>query len=220
MVRGLAILCTAIALAVAAGCSSDDPRSGRIPTPTPTTTEPSVTTEPPSPTGRTVEVVEPKDACGGNPFNPKKVRAYNADGPAYAGQGIHPSELVNLDFANNYTELPRDWNARLTSAPGEVQLLICEWRDESYRSRTVDTCDYESTDDSKSTAKSVSARYRYRVFEAKTGRQVTTFTLMGSLTGCPAATAGGVSEQYYERVADDDLAAKLRPFVVGPARRR
>jgi hypothetical protein len=196
-----------------AGCWSDQPTSGRIPTPTATTTEPSITIEPPSPTRRTVKAVEPEDACGGNPFDPKKVQPY-------AGQGIHLSELVNLDFADTSTQLPRDWNARLTSTPGQVQLLICEWRDESYRSRTVDTCRYESTDDTKSTAKSVSARYRYRVFEAKTGRQITTFTLMGSLSGCPASIAGGVSEEYYQRVDDADLAAKLRPFVVGPARRR
>jgi hypothetical protein len=219
MFRRLPALCAAIALAASAGCWSDDANSGQIPTPTSTATEPSVTIEPPSPTRRTVKVIEPEDACGGNPFDPKKVQAYNADGPPYAGRGIHLSELVNLDFADTHTQLPRDWNARLTSTAGEVQLLICEWRDESYRSKTVDTCRYESTDDTKSTAKSVSARYRYRVFEAKSGRQITTFTLMGSLNGCPGSTPGGVSEEYYQRVDDADLTAKLRPFVVGPARR-
>ncbi|WP_433160346.1 hypothetical protein [Kribbella sp. CA-247076] len=219
MVRRLAAACAVAALAVTAGCSDDDPTAGRIPSPTVTgtPTPSSIIRTAPSPTA--TPRVEPEAACGGNPFDPKKVRAYTPDGPPYVGRSIHLSELVNLDFADIYTELPREWNAKLSSTPGEVQLLICEWRDDTYRAKTVDTCDYESTDDSTSTAKLVSARYRYRVFEAKTARQITTFTLLGSLNGCPASTAGGVSEQYYQRVDSADLAAKLRPFVVGPARR-
>ncbi|TDD26600.1 hypothetical protein E1218_12795 [Kribbella turkmenica] len=222
MVRRLIALCAAAALAIAAGCSGDDPTAGRIPAPTASATPtPSsiIHTAPSRATPTTPPRVEPEVACGGNPFDPKKLRAYNPDGPAYAGRSIHLSELVNLDFADIYTELPREWNAKLTSTPGAVQLLICEWRDETYRSRTVDTCDYESTDDSRPTAELVSARYRYRVFEAKTARQITTFTLQGSLNGCPASTAGGVSDKYYQRVDSADLAARLKPFVVGPARR-
>jgi hypothetical protein len=220
MVRRFAVLCASALIVCAAACSADEPAA--VPTPSATPTPSSIFPSKPTSAGPTAPPrADPEVACGGEPFDPKKVRPLAPGAPRYAGKGLHPAELVHMHFVSDpySTELPTEWNASLGAVPGAAQLLICEYRDDSYRSKTVETCRYGGTDGSKSTSKSLSARYRYRLFEAGTGRPIATFTLMGSLTTCPATTVGGVSENYYERVTDEDLAAKLRPFIVGPARR-
>jgi hypothetical protein len=208
-------------LLTGAGCSEDgDPDPGTAATP-PSATPSAVTPTPPPSPSPTPTVSDPEVACGDDPFDPKKVRPYDTGARPYAGNGVHLARLVHMHYTEDpyVTRLPRAWDGHLGSDGSRVELLICEHEDPTYRSRTVDTCRYEGSDGSKSTAKLLSARYRYRVFEAKTGRQITTFTRMGSLNGCPGIEPAGPSPEYYRRPADDDLAAKLRPFIVGPARR-
>jgi hypothetical protein len=113
------------------------------------------------------------------------------------------------------TRLPYQWS--LQWPPTSIQLVVCEHLDETFRNRKVDTCTYTDSSDRKTSADLLSARYVYRVFEARTGRPLTRFSLRGSLNSCPGFVTGGPGGPYYQYVDSKDLVARLRPFIVGAA---
>ncbi|MBQ0904120.1 hypothetical protein [Micromonospora sp. U21] len=191
------------------------------PSPTSTTPVPSASTAasptwpPPRPTIRTGE-----EACGGSAFNPRAVRPYNPDGPAYAGAPIHLTALfVMHPYASGEleSELPGEWQAQWH--PGMypeqyTQLVVCEYFDDDYQSKKVETCTYNTSTGGKKTAELRSARFIYRIFEAKTGKQVSRFTLPGRVNSCPAVVYGAAGGAHYQLVLNEELTAKLRPLVM------
>jgi hypothetical protein len=205
---------TLVLLLLIAGCSTDKPTAratpSATPTPTPTPVKPS---PPPRPPGVSAEV-----ACGGTAHN---LKAYDPGAAAYAGNRLHKATIERMSSngsATITTDLPKAWDASLNFLDHIAELLVCEQRDASYHSHTVNTCRYTGDDGTKSTAKVLSARYRYRVFEARTGRPVVTFTLPATVDSCPGIVQGSADDTYYQVVNDSQLAAKLKPYVVGPAR--
>ncbi|MBM0276151.1 hypothetical protein [Micromonospora tarensis] len=198
----------------ACGGEPDSPPASTTPTPSASTAA-SPTWPPPRPTIRTDQ-----EACGGSTFNPKAVRPYNPDGPAYAGAGVH---LAALFVMHSYapveleSELPTEWQAQWQ--PGmypeqNTQLVICEYFDDDYPSRKVETCTYRGSDGTRTTAELRSARFIYRVFEARTGKQVSRFTLPGRVNSCRAVVYGVARGTYYQLVLAEELTAKLRPLVL------
>lgn len=151
-------------------------------------------------------------ACGGKSFDAKTARPYNRFGPRYAGPGVHPTVLFFMHYYEDpyVPKLPLKWQAQQGIT---AQLVVCEYFDDSFRGERVHTCTYNDG----STAWLRSARYVYRVFEAKTGKLIRRFTLRGSLSSCPAMVYGSPTGPYYEYVASGDLRARLRPLVTGKA---
>ncbi|RAO52304.1 hypothetical protein ONO86_01887 [Micromonospora noduli] len=175
----------------------------------------SPTWPPPRPTIRTGE-----EACGGSTFDPRAVRPYNPDGPAYAGAPVH---LAALFVMHSYapgeleSELPVEWQSQ--RHPGMypqqyTQLVVCEYFDDDYPSKKVDTCTYNTSTGDKQTAELRSARFTYRIFEAKTGKQVSRFSLPGTVNSCRAVVYGAAGGTYYRLVLNDELTARLRPLVM------
>ncbi|MFJ8076280.1 hypothetical protein ACIQ7Q_20610 [Streptomyces sp. NPDC096176] len=146
------------------------------------------------------------DACGGWDGTERPL-ALRPDGPAYAGPGPHPI----MSFADSvHGELPAEWDPL---AAGPVQLVLCEDPDESFKSVKIGTCAY---DDGATIADVESARYIYRVYEARTAELVDTFTLQGSTSvreSCPYSALN--PSLFYQLVQSKDLADKLRPLVEG-----
>ncbi|NYI03555.1 hypothetical protein [Allostreptomyces psammosilenae] len=161
------------------------------------------------------------EACGGgDPFDPDAVLALTPGGPAYAGPGVHPVVLYEThtlaqDYGSDEPVVPEGWLA----APGEAQLVVCEYEDDAFVSETVGTCEYAGGSwIGDGTARVESMRYVYRVFEARTGELVDEFTLDGTSSPeetCPdSAYHPTVFFQYVEREA---LTERLRPLVEGTA---
>jgi hypothetical protein len=165
-------------------------------------------------------------ACGGKTFNTKKVPAWSPTAPAYAGNGIHYVAMAVMhqysDPEHHEVKLPTDWEARWLFAPVPqrfTQLLVCDYQDTHYKHQKVRNCRYDDGNGNSSTANSMSARYQFRLLEARTGRTITTFSLVGTEDTCPGSVIHGVDDFEYDQIVSDAaLAAKLRPYVVGPAR--
>ncbi|MFC5800059.1 hypothetical protein [Streptomyces formicae] len=159
------------------------------------------------------EVVRtPQEACGGTPFRAGAVRAYTPDGPRYDGPGPHPVKLLRMesDLLGMGPELPYQW-----TGPRPAQLVVCEYEDETFDSRQVGTCEYLGGTVLGATARVQSARFVYRVFEARTGTLVRQFTLRGNTTPeetCPETTYAKTA-LYDQQVESKDLVAKIRPLV-------
>jgi hypothetical protein len=177
--------------------------------PVPTT---SYSSSPPLPSG------DADEACDfEKPFKIRSVKAYHPDGPAYSGKPPHLAVLFKDNGEDNDDDpgphLPDKWAADYLGT--ETQLVVCQYDDDGYKSRKVGTCTYYGLSvrgDGKVDVRS--ARYIYRVFEAKTGKHLTTFTLNGSTSAqetCPKET--WAPTDYYQVVKSKDLADKLRPFV-------
>jgi hypothetical protein len=180
--------------------------SKRSPPPSPTPS--------PSPTGRTGD-----EACGGDPFKASAVRAYNPNAAAYAGPGIHPIRLFKpevFDAAEVPPHLPNEWES---AEADRIQLVVCEHYDPSFRDRKIDSCTYVGGYQPSTVAEVRTARYVYRVFEASTGRLVTTFKLNGSTSAkelCPDETYAP-ARTYRQRVTSKALQDRLKPLVTGSA---
>ncbi|TWD75332.1 hypothetical protein FB561_6770 [Kribbella amoyensis] len=192
-------------------CGSD---SGAAPPPSPSTPTPSPTPSPP-PTTSAFDAAR-HAACGGQPFNPRAVRPLSRRMRAYKGSGIHPVQLVQMYSYDFSPELPLAWNA----ASGPImatQLVLCEYVDGKYRGKIVDQCTYQQADGTTKTVNVRRTRFLYRLFEASTGRPVTTFTVMGSQSACPRSPQT-TAKEYPQYVDGPDLVTKLKPYATGPAR--
>ena len=220
------LLVVLVAVVLTASCDNSSPRATPSDTPVsrPAPTTPTEPADPPSPVLR-----DPKVACGGRDYNTKQSPAFYPDGQPYAGKGIHHLVMAAIDNYNaeavedlDSTKLPNLWSPG--SVPGMypdrfTQLLLCVYQDRKYPGRTVDTCKYKDGDKIRTTAKLLSARYQYRLLEAKTGRQITTFSMTGTEDTCPAIVHSDFEgRKYYQIVSDAALTAKLRPYVEGTAR--
>jgi hypothetical protein len=178
---------------------------------------PASPTPSPSPTVRTEDEV-----CGKEPFKAGAVRAYNPNAAVYAGPGIHPIRLFTPEiFAGSDLppQLPTGWGS---AEADRVQLVVCEYHDRSFRERTIDTCTYVGGYQPGVDAEVRTARYIYRVFEARTGRLVTTFKLNGTTSAeelCPDETYAPAST-YWQRVTSKALEDRLKPLVTGDAPNR
>jgi hypothetical protein len=212
--RLLAVIAGAMCGLTACTGDPDPPRASTTPAPSASTAA-SPTWPPPRPTIRTGE-----EACGGSTFNPRAVRPYNPDGPAYAGPPIHLAALFVMHSYSSQelgSELPGEWQSQ--RHPGMypqqyTQLVVCEYFDDDYPSKKVETCTYNTSAGGKKTVELRSARFIYRVFEAKTGKQVSHFTLPGRVNSCPAIVYGAAGGMYYQLVLNEELTAKLRLLVM------
>lgn len=175
---------------------------------------PASPTPSPSPTVRGEDEV-----CGAEPFKASAVRAYNPNAAAYAGPGIHPIRLFKPDVfdpGDLPPRLPTEWGS---AEADRTQLVVCEYHDRSFPERTIDTCTYVGGSRPGVDAEVRTARYVYRVFEARTGRLVTTFKLNGTTSAkdlCPDETYAPAST-YWQRVTSKALEERLRPLVTGDA---
>jgi hypothetical protein len=153
------------------------------------------------------------------PFKADEVKAYLPDGPAYSGKGPHPAVLFkSSDYGDDAREpqLPDKW---LPAYFGDdTQLVVCQYNDNSHDSRDIGTCTYiggsPNLGDGKAEVRS--ARYTYRVFEARTGKLVTTFAMNGTTSledTCPEEAYYPTA--FYQLVEGEDLADKLRPLIEG-----
>ncbi|MGW0756836.1 hypothetical protein ACWD1Y_10160 [Streptomyces sp. NPDC002814] len=154
--------------------------------------------------------------------------------PAYAGRGPHPAvagdaapdDLTQYPLRNVFT-LPDEWippedESTRTSTRHDVsraQLVIC-LADVRRRSDTpIGTCDYPTV-----RAWVYPAIHTFEVYEAKTARQVTTFTLRGDETpdlSCPpyfSHDADDDSVDIAQFFKDETLLDKLRPLITRPVR--
>ncbi|MEU6731766.1 hypothetical protein ABZ929_00930 [Streptomyces physcomitrii] len=216
---------TAAALVLAAGvllagaaCTSGTEHSGG--------TERSGGSEPPAtrdvdpatrgfPTPPPVITRSPAEACGQQPyvagsFDAKAVRAYTPQGPAYRGPGPHPVRLLRADSADGGPELPHQW-----APPGGVQLVVCEYEDTDFANRQVGICEYLGGDALGGTSRVESARWVYRVFEARTGTPVREFTLPGTTAPertCPKTALAPGGALYRQQVESADLRARIGPL--------
>jgi hypothetical protein len=173
---------------------------------------------PPPPANQVVRSAE--EVCDfTEPFEAGKVKAYLPDGPAYKGPGPHPAVLFSDDIdvdENRPPQLPDDWTADF--ANNDTQLVVCQYDDWDYPSRTVGTCTYlgGSNNSGDGVVDVESARYVFRVFEAATGEQVTKFALNGTTSPeqtCPESALYPSTE--FQLVTSEALADRLRPYVTG-----
>ncbi|MFW6692292.1 hypothetical protein [Streptomyces sp. MAR4 CNX-425] len=153
------------------------------------------------------------------PFEAGKVKAYLPGGPAYKGPGPHPAVLFKDTLAVDESEppqLPGDWAADFAS--GGARLVVCQYDDGDHPSRKVGTCTYLGGANVAGDGEVdvLSARYVYRVFEARTGELVTKFTLDGTTSPertCPDEALYPADD--FQLVTSGALADRLRPFVEG-----
>lgn len=129
--------------------------------------------------------------------------------PPYAGPAPHPVEVVNVNGVSEMNEpsrtLPDGWE----QTESQTQLVVCEYLVAT--GAVVDSCEYLGN----KFVPLVAATWTYRVFEARTSRQVGEFTLNGTDT-CPANIEyleGGYPSNTPRFVRDEDLVNALRPFV-------
>lgn len=150
------------------------------------------------------------DAADGEPRHPTE-HTNRAD--PYTGDGPHPVELVapvtDVDGVYQHQSvddrnLPPEWDGH-----GEPQLFVCEYAVEAGPSKK--TCPYIGD----ISVILVPATYRYRVFEARTSKQVTDFTRVSD-GGCPAYLeqwGGQAPASMLESVRTASLENALRPLV-------
>lgn len=194
------------------GTGTTDPADTRHSTARP---EPKVPNTPdPRPTVRTST-----QACGGDPYDADTVLAYRPGNPPYSGEGPHPVVLFKPHLIEDDRQpgVPEPWRA--TALGTDTQLVVCEYDDDSFVSEDVGSCRYAGgtigggpMSDGNATVRS--ARYTYRVFEARTGDLVDTFTLRGTTSpqeSCPETAYHPTV--FFQQVRTEALADTLRPLV-------
>lgn len=192
---------------------------------------PSATVRPTStPTPTETGPAEPEDACqGGVPFYAKS--------PPYAGRGPHrmigfqlqDSKLEETILPNEPPGLPDSWaSARgivtdvFELAPdaedyARAQLALC-LGPPRVTNKVVGTCSYGPEDfpnvGAVTRLKLVSARYPVKLFEARTGRLLTSFEVGGaSVDYCPTGIDLRDNRHIAQSADPEALKAKLGPFV-------
>ncbi|MGK5529675.1 hypothetical protein [Streptomyces sp. URMC 129] len=183
--------------------------------------EPSASRRPPvlpSPTPWP-ETRDAEEACGGNPFDPGAVVAYSPDGPAYDGPGLHPAVLLKPGVIPevDVPQLPSEWGP--SQGAGFAELIVCQYQDPGFEGEVIGDCVYLGGTLGDDNPDVRSARYDFRVFEARTGELVTEFTLDGTTTPdetCPE-TSYAPPSTYWQLVESDALENALRPLIEGPA---
>ncbi len=153
------------------------------------------------------------DTADGEPKHPTE---HTNRAAPYTGPGPHPMELVtqvsSIDGVAQYygpedRSLPLEWRAYEENEP---QLFVCEYAVSA--KPVVDSCEYLGN----RWVQLAPATYRYRVFEARTSRQVKDFTLHSG-EGCPASIEYPADEsppaKILESVKFTDLEKALRPIV-------
>src|SRR5262245_12441365 len=129
-----------LGLVACTGREPGPPSPPDVPPTTVITALPARPTPSPTPVVRTVS-----QACGGEPFDARKVLPFRPDAPAYSGAGPHPAVLFKIDpFGDSYREdveprLPASWEPADGAAP---QLVVCEHDDPAFRDRKVGECEY------------------------------------------------------------------------------
>lgn len=155
----------------------------------------------------------------------------NPTGPAYAGPGPHlavvdeelsatSDPLYNIPFSTY--SLPIKWmaydNKKNEEDISRAQLVIC-LTDLQQRSKTkIGQCEYDTL-----IADVYPATYTFEVYEARTGRRITTFKIRGNDTAdlsCPVTLQHQVGSgvDIAQGVKDETLSGRLRPLIMGPAR--
>lgn len=220
-VRGAAVSAALLvtALFTSAGCTESTDTSSPSTPQAPSATSPSPT---PSSSGRT--------DCGYLHFPDPAAPAYAGRGPHIAVAGdAEPDDLTQYPIRNVFTSvsLPEKWippddeSARTdtTQDVSRAQLVVC-LADVRLRSDTpIGTCDYPTV-----RAAVYPAIHTFEVYEAKTARQVTTFTLRGDETAdlsCPpyfTHDADADSVDIAQFFKDETLHDRLRPLITGPVR--
>jgi hypothetical protein len=153
------------------------------------------------------------DTAGGEPKHPTE---HTDRAAPYTGNGPHPMELVaqvsGVDGVYQYYDadergLPLEWRAY---EENELQLVVCEYAVSA--EPVVRSCPYLGN----RWVQLAPATYRYRIFEARTSRQVKDFTLPSG-EGCPGSIEYQEGESPPARVLESVkftvLENALRPIV-------
>jgi hypothetical protein len=166
--------------------------------------------EPPPPAA-----APPPHACPDTPDGePRHPTEHTKSTAPYTGPGPHPVEVVTpvaeVDGVYRYEgrhdyRLPLEW---LANDDAELQLVVCEYAMSA--DPVVESCEYLGN----VWVQLAPATYRYRVFEARTSRQVTEFTLHSG-DGCPGNLEfrDAAPARILESVKPVDLENALRPVV-------
>jgi hypothetical protein len=154
----------------------------------------------------------------------------NPRAAAYAGAGPHlavAGELIRTwdglvgDLYFRTTSLPDSWRAyddqNHKELPAQAQLVICLGL-QKRGDKAVGLCGYDTK-----TASVYPSTHIYEVYEAKTGRRVTTFTIPSDLRAdlsCPPSFSyfPGAAVEIPQGVKDETLHSLLSPLILGPAR--
>ncbi len=145
---------------------------------------------------------------------------YSPGGPAWTGPGPHPAVLFRPGSVPEVEvpQLPQEWTP--SAHRGFTRLVVCEHVDRGFRGEKVGDCAYlGGAPYGNRNPEVFSARYVYRVFEARTGERVAEFTLDGTTSpeeSCPE-TSYAPPSTYWQRVESDALEAELRPLIEGTA---
>jgi hypothetical protein len=178
---------------------------------------------------------EQADCRGGTPFYAKSA-AYTGTGPHRVlgfNLGSDPFILPTPGIVppDDPTLLPASWAAGnqdvFADDPQPIdyqhaQLALCMSLP-TVTSQVVGSCSYTMEDlggGSGTPVKVVSASYEFKLFEARTGRLVTSFRLSSSDPAyCPIGLSSGELNDKIAAAPDDNtIAARIRPFVEGRAR--
>lgn len=142
------------------------------------------------------------------------------DAPAYTGRGPHK---IIVDGPSGATDgLPDDWvPARGEGGAyqvGELELVACEYQYAVGAEGDLETCTYTPIGGGPtSTFTARSAKYDYRVYEATTGKLLTSFTLDAVAETCAAHRSVPGGEATHSTFAgypdDEELERRLEPLV-------
>jgi hypothetical protein len=158
----------------------------------------------------------PEDRPNGEVRQPNE---YTDRAAPYTGTGPHLMVLVEAVPGVNHVYqgysvadrlLPAKWLAQSEDEKPRAQLIVCEYAVSI--GALVRTCEYIGADP----VRLLRAAYVYRVFEARTGKPVTEFTL-DSGANCPPSievwNGGPPPQDMLQSTAFDDLKNALRPVV-------
>ncbi|WP_326808660.1 MULTISPECIES: hypothetical protein [unclassified Streptomyces] len=137
---------------------------------------------------------------------------YDTDDPEVSGPAYPPGLPSSWASSTHdeYGTKPRVFETAPMEADfKQAQLAVCmSWPRLTGKSAVGECGPYEGV-----TRKVFPADYTFRVFEARTGRLIKSFTLSGADDGCPAQIILGDRKKMPQVVDDEALAAELRPLV-------
>lgn len=215
------MLCGWLMLIAVSACTGgpSEEQSAATPTPSPT---PSAEPPRPSPTEKATPTPISTEVCEG-------VRPYNGDSEPYEGKGPHRMTFVQRNndpdvLELTYVVLPDGWDPEIARDEklrdrDKVELAVCDTA--VLAGPVMGTCTFDQPGMS-GKMQVAKAHHTFVVREARTGREVTRFSMPGNEgveDSCPSVAVNSGGTLIGQAVNDDDVAERLRPLYEGPARK-
>ncbi|WP_344154632.1 hypothetical protein [Kribbella yunnanensis] len=143
------------------------------------------------------------------------------DSAPYRGAGPH--RVVVAGAGDLTLRLPKEWVPAQTGAPAEYQLdqlelVACGYQYAVGEEGILQTCKYKPLQGgAEYTVSQQSAKYDYRVYEARTGTPLGSFTLKAVRGDCAdfrSVYAGATGTEVTADPDDKELQRELQPFVM------